>query len=197
MPLVPSRRATAADLAALPEDVSAEVVGGVLLPLPLPSFEHADALGTLSEALAPYRTRSPGFPGGWWMASSVDLELEAHEVHCPDLVGWRWERHQARPRGSPVRARPDWVCEVISPATARRDRVEKLRTLQRTGVQHYWILDPSERTLSIHRWHPEGYLLVTSAAQDETVRAEPFDGLRLRLAELWSGGQEPVSATQP
>ncbi len=197
MSVNPPRRATAADLAALPEDVSAEVVGGVLLPLPMPSFAHVDVVATLTELLSAFRTGRAGMPGGWWMASSVDVELEANEVYCPDLVGWRWERSPARPRGSPVRLRPDWVCEVTSAATARRDRVEKLRALQRVGVPYYWLVDPVERSLSVLRWHPEGYLITLAAGGDERVRPEPFEGRVLALADVFGGsGEEPRSQSE-
>lgn len=198
MPGVPPRIATVDDLAALPDEVSAELVGGRLLPLPLPSFEHEDAVATLSELLAPYRSRRAGGPGGWWLASKADLQLDPHEVHCADLAGWRWERHPSRPRGAPLLARPDWVCEVISPGTARRDRVEKPRALHRVGLPHYWLLDPAERTLSVMRWHPEGWLTVLLAADEERMRVEPFDGLTLCVAELFagSGGGESRSASE-
>ena len=198
MPVVPPRRATAADLAALPEDVSAEIVAGALVPLPLPSFQHGDVLANLTEQLAPFCSRRSGLPGGWWMSSAVDVELELHEVYCPDLAGWRWDRVPERPRGSPVRVRPDWLAEVISPATARRDRVEKLRALHRCGVPHYWILDPADRALYAYTWHLQGYLLSTVAADAERVRVQPFDGVVLALGEVFGGGaREPDSLTSP
>lgn len=198
MSVLPPRRATAADLAALPEDVSAEIVAGVLVALPLPSFEHGDALATLTEQLAPFRSRRAGLPGGWWMSSAVDVELEPHEVYCPDLVGWRWDRVASRPRGSPVRERPDWMAEVISPATARRDRVEKLRALHRCGVPYYWIVDPGERALYGFTWHLQGYLLTTVAADRDRVRIPPFDGVVLSMADLFGQpAREPDSVTSP
>lgn len=198
MSVVPPRRATAADLAALPEDVSAEVVGGLLLPLPLPSFEHGDALATLTELLSPFRSRRAGLPGGWWMASAVDVELEATEVYCPDLVGWRWERVASRPRGSPIQVRPDWMCEVLSPATARRDRVEKLRALHRCGVPHYWLVDPHERTVHGLTWGLEGYVISAVAADRERVRIAPFDAVTLSLSDLFGlHAREPDSMTSP
>jgi len=197
MPVAAPRMATAADLAALPDDVSAEVVGGALLPLPLPSFEHTEAQATLAELLSPFRTARGGRPGGWWLASSVDVEIGPHDVYCPDLVGWRWERHAGRPVGTLVRVRPDWVCEVVSPATRRRDQVEKLRALHRAGVPHYWLLDPGERALLVHAWRPDGYQIVLVASDDDRVRAEPFEALTLSLGDLFAGrGQEPLSESQ-
>lgn len=197
MPAIPPRLATAADLAALPDDVSAEVVAGALLALPIPSPEHAEAQATLTELLSPFRTATGGRPGGWWLSSSVDLELGPHDVYCPDLVGWRWERHARRPTGTPVRIRPDWVCEVVSPATRRRDHVDKLRALHRAGVPHYWLVDPAERALLVHSWRPEGYLIVLVASDEERVHAEPFEDLPLSLGDLFAGrSHEPLSESQ-
>lgn len=35
-----------------------------------------------------------------------------------------------------------------SPSTAQRDVTEKQATYHQAGVQHYWLLDPTARTLT-------------------------------------------------
>lgn len=52
-------------------------------------------------------------------------------------------------------------------------------------VPHYWILDAQEKLLIVHRFSPDGYTMVLSAGADETVRAEPFDAVELRVAVLF------------
>ena len=46
---------------------------------------------------------------------------------------------------------PDWVAEVLSPATASYDRTIKLRAYERAGVHEVWLIDPADRTVTIHR----------------------------------------------
>jgi Uma2 family endonuclease len=46
---------------------------------------------------------------------------------------------------------PDWVAEVLSPSTARYDRTTKLRAYERAGVSEVWLIDPTDRTVTIHR----------------------------------------------
>lgn len=46
---------------------------------------------------------------------------------------------------------PDWIAEVLSPATARYDRTLKLRAYERAGVPEVWLIDPVDRTVAIHR----------------------------------------------
>ena len=46
---------------------------------------------------------------------------------------------------------PDWVAEVLSPSTARYDRTLKLRAYERARVPEVWLIDPTDRTVAIHR----------------------------------------------
>jgi len=188
-PADPSRRlATASDLLALSDDQPAEIVSGEVVPKALPSFAHGSAQAALGGALFRFRgpPGGPDGPGGWWLATEVEVQYETHEVYRHDLVGWRRERLGGKPSDRPVRLRPDWVCEILSPSNASNDTVKKLRVLHKHGVPHYWLLDPDALTLRVLRWVQEGYLEVLSATADETVRAEPFDSVELALRVVFS-----------
>ena len=50
-----------------------------------------------------------------------------------------------------VRGAPDWLAEVLSPGTARHDKIVKLRVYERVGVREVWFIDPIKRALIIHR----------------------------------------------
>jgi Uma2 family endonuclease len=179
--------ATAADLAALDRH---EVVGGVVHEKAAPTAEHGRTQLTLSHFLFPFDRRGGGRPGGWWIMTEVEIELETHEVYLPDVSGWRRDRVPACPTGRPVRIRPDWVCEILSPSTAARDLGHKLRSFHKAGVGHYWVVDPEHQTLTVHRWHPDGYLVALTAGRGETVRAEPFEAAEIPVGYLF--GEEPA-----
>ena len=49
-----------------------------------------------------------------------------------------------------VRGAPDWLAEVLSPSTARYDRTLKLSAYERAGVREVWLIDPTDRTLTIY-----------------------------------------------
>jgi Uma2 family endonuclease len=179
--------ATAADLAALPENRRAEVVRGAIVEKASPSFEHSDAQSALAELLKPPFQRGRGGPGGWWIVTEVEIELERHEVYVPDVAGWRRERVPERPRGRPVRARPDWVCEILSTSNADTDLGPKLFSYHRAGVPHYWIVDPQNTTLTVYRHAAEGYVVAVTAGARDVIHAEPFEAIELRVAELFGG----------
>lgn len=182
--------ATIADLLAIPEDErNHEVVNGVLLEKEATSGRHGGAQFRLGEQLGPYN-RKPGGPkpGGWWFASEVEVLFEDTQVFKPDLAGWRRERLAELPAMVPIALRPDWVCEILS-TNRSRDLVHKKRVYHQHQVPHYWIIDPATETLSVNRWHPDGYVEVLIAERGERVRAEPFDGVELQIGVLF--GDEP------
>lgn len=181
-------RATSADLAALPDDKRAEVIGGVIIEKASPSFEHGDAQSSIAGALKNPFQRGRGGPGGWWIATEVEVELETHEVYLPDVAGWRRERVPDRPCGRPIRIRPDWVCEVLATSNAENDLGKKLFSYHRNGVLHYWIVDPEHETLTVYRWSKEGYIVALSAGRNEVVTPEPFDAVELAVADLFGHG---------
>ena len=80
---------------------------------------------------------------------------------------------------------PDWVCEVLSPATARTDRLKKLRIYAREGVAHAWLIDPTARTLEVLRLENGRWSILAGHGGDEAVSAEPFDAITIALATLW------------
>jgi Uma2 family endonuclease len=181
--------ATDEDLARLPDEMAAEIIDGELVQKAMPSFEHGAAqLGLGGQLTGPFNRRAGGGPpGGWWLATEVEVEYEATQIYRHDLVGWRRESTPERPSGRLVRLRPDWVAEVLSPSNAGNDLVKKLRTLTRHAVPHYWIVDPEHRTLTVLRWTPEGYLTALTADETEVVRAEPFAAIELHVAALFGG----------
>jgi Uma2 family endonuclease len=134
------------------------------------------------------RKGGPNGPGGWWFATEVEVAFDG-DILRPDVLGWRRETSPERPTGFPVRVRPDWVCEIISPSNANHDTVKKLRRYHQANVPHYWIVDPRDETLTVLRWADAGYVTVLRAERGETVRPEPFDEISLPVGVLF--GDDP------
>jgi hypothetical protein len=145
--------------------------------------------GDLIEKAVPFHGGGSGGPGGWWIASEVEVLLETGEIVRPDVLGWRRDRCPARPTGTPVRQRPDWICRIISPSNANDDTVVKLRLYHRVGVEHYWMVDPRDATLTVMRWSADGYVTLLRAVRGEVVRAEPFAAVEIAVGTLF--GDDP------
>lgn len=189
----PPSPAAVADLLALPEEDRYEIVDGELVPKEAARGEHGHAQLRVGRLLGPFDRRPggpPDRPGGWWFASEVLVEFTPRQVRRPDVVGWRRERVAERPTGVPVRAIPDWICEILS-SNRSKDVVDKMNLYHRAEVGHYWVLDPhpDAETLSVYRWTPEGYLHVGAAGRGERLRAEPFEAIELAVG-VFFGDEE-------
>ena len=125
------RRATYDDLLKVPDILVAEILDGELFTSPRPASPHAQASSVLRGVLDPFARRigGPGGPGGWWLLFEPELHLGA-DILVPDLAGWRRERMPVLQHVAYFELAPDWVCEVVSPATARVDRVRKVPTMR-------------------------------------------------------------------
>ena len=130
---------------ALPDDGNRyELFDGELLVTSAPTGLHQFALTILWKILDPYVSAERL---GWVMSSPADLSLGGKQLSQPDLfvmpsvpAGRDWSDFP----------NPILVVEILSPATAHRDRFVKRRRFQRTGIPEYWIVDLDAR--AVERW---------------------------------------------
>lgn len=177
--------ATYADIEALPEHVVGEILDGELIVSPRPASPHAWAASQLGADLIGPFGRQKGEPGGWVILNEAELHLGA-QVIVPDLAGWRRERMPRMPDVPFFELAPDWVCEILSPSTARVDRARKMRHYAAVQVGYAWLIDPLVQTVEVYRLETGGWRLVDTYAGDAQVRPEPFDAVQLELTNLWS-----------
>jgi Uma2 family endonuclease len=189
-PLLRQRRATYADLEALPEHLIGEIIDGALHASPRPAGPHVRTSSTLGHVLGGPFQLGWGGPGGWWIFDEPELHL-GKDVLVPDLAGWHRERMPEPPKTASFQLAPDWICEVLSPRTARLDRAEKLAVYAREHVGHLWLLDPLERLLEVFRWSEAGLILLAVHGKEPRVRVPPFDVVELDLDLLWGRAEDP------
>jgi Uma2 family endonuclease len=179
------RRATYEDLRAVAKNLVAEIIDGELVTQPRPASLHARASSRLGMELGGPFDRGKGGPGGWILLDQPELHLHG-DVLVPELAGWRRERMPELPDAAAFELAPDWVCEVLSPATAATDRAGKMPIYARERVGHVWLVDPIARTLEAYRLAGDHWTLVGTWREDAKVYVEPFEVLELELAGLWA-----------
>ncbi|SFL31616.1 Uma2 family endonuclease [Methylorubrum salsuginis] len=178
------RRATYADLEAVPEHLVAEIVDGVLETHPRPRPRHVAAASRLSGELEPPFGLGRGGPGGWIFMTEPELHLGPHVV-APDVAGWRIERMRTEPETAYIETPPDWVCEILSPSTAGLDRGPKRRIYAEAGIPYLWLLDLAGGVLESFTLTAGQWLLTGTAARGESVAAPPFDAVPFPLDDLF------------
>ena len=178
------RRATYADLEAVPETMVGEIIDGVLETHPRPHPKHALAAYHLGGELRDPYGRGRGGPGGWVFVPEPELHLGA-EVVVPDIAGWRSEQFPHDAEQPFIDVAPHWVCEVLSPSTSRRDRGPKRRIYATAGVRYLWLLDPTAGILEAFGLAGEQWLLLATIQRGEDVSVAPFDAVGFPLDDLF------------
>jgi Uma2 family endonuclease len=177
-------QATYADLEAVPPHLVAEILFGALHTQPRPAPRHATAANAISAELTSPFQRGKGGPGGWIFMTEPELHLGPHVV-VPDLAGWRRERMPHMPEKAFVETPPDWICEILSPATENVDRGPKRRIYATYAVAHMWLLDPIARRLEAYVLRDGQWTLHETFDGADEVKAPPFDAVPFPITALW------------
>lgn len=200
--------ATYEDLLALPEGVRGEVIGGelVIVPPTVPTDGGARMMspsalprhGRVQRALSryiggPFDDDIEG-PEGWWIFNECDVAVTVHDVLTPDMLGYRRARMPNFPDDRPLTIPPDWVCEILSPSTERRDRTVKADLYHLAGVAWYWLVHPERRMLEAWAREDEGWRRLGAWTDEQRARITPFDEVELDIARLFPPREAPDPA---
>lgn len=184
------RHYTYADYLKFPEDERWELIEGVAYNMaPAPSEGHQSLAGEIfAQAAAQLRGKSCRV-----YIAPFDVRFENSEttdtVVQPDVAVF-CDRTKLVQRGG-IGA-PDWVVEVVSPASAGRDQVRKRYLYEKHGVREFWIAHPTDRVLTIYRLGADGRYgpTVTQELSGQTA-VEAVPGLIIDW-DLW----EPLRAPE-
>ena len=150
MPIAHERRWSVEDVWALPDDPRHryETVDGELLVSPMPRFAHQRAVSKIGLLLGEYAQRQAV---GEMMFLPYDVVLDPFTLMQPDVlviapVGLDVVRGQVAPPP------PYLAIEVLSPSTARADRLRKRPRYQRAAIE-CWLVDLDSQL--IERWTPD------------------------------------------
>ena len=168
----------------LPENRVGEIIAGELHTMPRPAPRHARAGSSLGFTVGGPFDGGINGPGGWWILDEPELYIEG-DIVVPDLAGWTRERVPSLPEAAWFELAPDWVCEILSPRTARHDRVVKLPLYARWGVKYLWLVDPDLQVLEAYALSEGKWLLIGALQEADEVRMPPFDAVGFSLAALW------------
>lgn len=127
-----------------PDDRRVELIDGKFFEMEAPTFVHQHLISMLQYPMITYIQKKKGqcIP----MQSPVDVRLDCDDrtMVQPDLIVI-CDRDKIRRWG--IDGAPDFVLEVISDSSKRKDCILKLQKYACAGVREYWIIDPFKKTL--------------------------------------------------
>ena len=163
-----------------------ELLRGRIVMSPPAGWPHGSIEANIVTALALFvRTHQIGLILG----SSTGYDLPSGDTVEPDVSFLATASIEAGPTPQPgkfIRIVPTLVVEILSPATAQRDRTEKKALYEENGVEEYWIVDPKDRTVT--RYHHAGRRFGRGKVftVGDTLRSRALPGLRLAVQEIFA-----------
>ena len=171
------------DYRTAPADARYELLDGDLIMVPAPDLTHQRVQSRLGRRLAQFIEERAL---GEFFFAPCDVVLTDTDVVQPDLLFVSRDREHLLSGGDNVRGAPDLVVEILSPATAERDRGCKRALYERHGVAEYWLVDPAGATVSIHRRRGGALTLTHTFGRGETLHSPLLAGLKVDLDDVFS-----------
>ncbi len=81
---------------------------------------------------------------------------------------------------------PDFIIEILSPATAKKDIQIKFALYEEAGVNEYWIVEPQNNTIEVFVLQNEKYQRIQTYVSDDLVPCNTLEGLTIDLAEIFA-----------
>ena len=138
---------TLEDYYALPEEQRVELINGVFYDMGAPTSPHQIIGGEIHAQLLSFRNarKGPCLP----MMSPVDVQLDRDNrtMVQPDVI-IVCDRSKITYKG--IFGAPDFIVEVLSPSTRKKDMTLKMAKYIDAGVREYWLIDPRTRQVVVH-----------------------------------------------
>ena len=171
------------DYRTAPEDRRYELLDGDLVVAPAPNLKHQRVLLALGMLLGRF-VKEAGL--GEVLLSPCDVVLSDTDVVQPDLLFISRGREHLVRNGDNVQGAPDLVVEILSPATADRDRGYKRALYARHGVSEYWLIDPVAETVSLHLQRNGSLVVTQTCGRGQTLRSPTLQGFEADPADVFS-----------
>ena len=174
------KNAKYSDLERIPDGWVGEIIDGDLYAFPRPSTQHGRALGRLFKQVDDEEDDNPS---GWIILQEPAIRF-GKNVLVPDIAGWRRTRMKQLPHVPRIDLVPDWVCEGLSPSTARIDKGRKRELYAHHKVGHLWYVDAESQLIEVLALDGKSYLLIKTGGGKARIALPPF-AQRINLAKLW------------
>lgn len=173
---------TLEDYYAMPEGRRVELIDGVLYEMPTPTFIHQQLLLEIGSRLKEYIKSNGENCLAAVGPTDVRLDLDEKTMVQPDVF-IVCDRDKVHPRH--LEGAPDFVAEILSPFTSRKDLLIKLNKYADAGVREYWLVYPNHQRIIVYLIE-EDDLDIESYSFTDKVPVAIFEGkCQINFAEIY------------
>lgn len=179
MALAEKRGYTVNDIYALPEKDRAELIDGEIFMMAPPSRGHQKIVSFLVREIGNYIKGKKGGCEVYPSPFAVFLDADDYTYVEPD-VSVICDKNKLNDKG--CNGAPDWMIEIVSPASRRMDYYTKLAKYRNAGVREYWIVDPMKEMIVVY--YMEEDAAPTIYGLGDKVKVNIYEGLEIDFQEL-------------
>ncbi|MFC4768232.1 Uma2 family endonuclease [Effusibacillus consociatus] len=186
-----ARKYTYKDYLTWSDDERWELINGMPYNMtPAPSTKHQDVLGELFTEFRVYlRDKSCRVfvaPFDVRLFAENDNDENVYNVVQPDITVV-CEKSKIDDKG--CKGSPDLIVEVLSPATAKKDKNEKRKLYQQAKVKEYWIVDPLNETVEVFMLKEDGKFHDSETySKEDQLKVGIFEDLTIDLKLIFKEG---------
>ena len=169
---------TIEDIYALPEGVRAELIDGNLYHMAPPNRRHQKLVMELSAAIRDYIRGKAGDCEIYPAPFAVFLNADDKNYVEPD-ISVICDKNKLNDQG--CNGAPDWIIEIVSPASQRMDYAIKSFKYRTAGVREYWIVDADKNRITV--WNYE-HDTMDEFSFSEVVKAGIYEDLEIDFSEM-------------
>lgn len=149
MPVLKEETYTIDDIYALSDGERAELFDGHMYMMAPPSRKHQKISMDLSSIIREHIRSHKGKCEVYAAPFAVYLDERSNTYVEPD-ISVICDPDKLDDRG--CKGAPDWIIEIVSPASKQMDYYTKLFKYRNTGVREYWIVDPSKNLIVVYNF---------------------------------------------
>lgn len=180
MPLPRDEFYTVEDIYKLPEDQRAELIDGKIYDMAPPSTKHQIITGEMYAVIRSYIRSQKGSCRPYISPFAVFLNKDDDKNYLEPDLSVVCDANKVDDRG--CHGAPDWVIEVVSPATQIRDYGVKLFKYRMAGVREYWIINPMKEIVNVYDFESENTTGLYSF--DDEIPVGIYPGFSVKIQDL-------------
>ena len=138
----------------LPEGTLAEIINNQIYMPPSPVYNHQDVLMEIATQVRAYLKKTDGKVA--IAPFDVYLDENSNAVQPDIVIILNGNKGQLNYQGH-FHGVPDILVEILSPHNRDHDLIRKKDLYERFGVQEYWVVDPGNKSTSVHQLENESY----------------------------------------
>lgn len=180
-----------ADYLSWPEDERIELIDGHPVMHATPSIAHQSVSGELFGQLRDFLKGKPCRV----LSAPVTVRLDAKDDQSddtilePDIIV---VCDSSKLSKQSCDGAPDLVVEILSPSTAKNDKLVKFKKYEKAGVREYWIVDPDLQYAEVNLLRESKYD-VTKYSDEDTVPVSVLEGCTIHLPDVFASITEKAN----